>query len=87
MLSQIIKLVEEAQGSKALISRMADTISGYFVPIVMVIAVIAGLAWYIKGSGVCICTYDFYSGIGYSLSVCAGLATPYCNNGRNRKRC
>src|SRR5699024_10804474 len=48
-LSQIIKLVEDAQGSKAPIAKMADIISGYFVPIVIGIAIISGLAWYFGG--------------------------------------
>jgi len=48
-LSHIIKLVEDAQGSKAPIARMADIISGYFVPIVMAIAVISSSLWYLAG--------------------------------------
>lgn len=75
-LSQIIKLVENAQGSKAPIAKLADIISGYFVPIVIVLAVLSGLAWYLAGeSGV------FALTIAISVLVIAcpcalGLATP-----------
>ena len=48
-LSHIIKLVEDAQGSKAPIARMADVISGYFVPVVIVIAMISSTLWYLAG--------------------------------------
>lgn len=48
-LSLIIKLVEDAQGSKAPIARMADIISGYFVPVVIVIAIVSSSLWYLAG--------------------------------------
>ncbi|WP_300356218.1 heavy metal translocating P-type ATPase [Fusobacterium sp.] len=49
VLAKIIKLVEDAQGSKAPIARMADTISGYFVPVVIFIATISSIIWYVVG--------------------------------------
>ena len=50
VISKIIKLVENAQGSKAPIAKIADKVSGYFVPVVMLIAIISGVTWYILGS-------------------------------------
>lgn len=50
VISKIIKLVENAQGSKAPIAKIADKVSSYFVPIVMVIATAAGIIWYYLGS-------------------------------------
>ncbi|MDD4436715.1 MAG: heavy metal translocating P-type ATPase [Tissierellia bacterium] len=75
-LAQIIKLVEEASSSKAPISKMADKISGIFVPIVIVIAVLATIVWLILGAD-----FEFALSIGIAVLViscpCAlGLATP-----------
>lgn len=49
-LSKIIKLVEEAQGSKAPIAKLVDIISAYFVPMVIVIAIISSTLWYYAGA-------------------------------------
>ena len=76
VLSQIIKLVEEAQGSKAPISRMADIVSAYFVPIVIGIAIITGIAWFLSGSGL-VTALSFFIAILVIACPCAlGLATP-----------
>ncbi len=48
-LAQIIRLVEEAQGSKAPIAKLADQVSAIFVPVVMGLALLSGLAWYFLG--------------------------------------
>ncbi len=75
-LSQIISLVEDAANSKAPISKLADKISGIFVPIVIVIALISGIFWLYMGE-----SYEFALSIAISVLViscpCAlGLATP-----------
>ena len=76
VLSQIIKLVEEAQGSKAPISRMADIVSAYFVPIVIGIAIITGIAWFLSGSGLVTALSFFISVLVIACPCALGLATP-----------
>lgn len=75
-LAQIIKLVESAQGSKAPIARMADIISGYFVPVVIGIAVLSGLAWYIGGRDAVFALTIFISVLVIACPCALGLATP-----------
>ncbi|WP_411912127.1 heavy metal translocating P-type ATPase [Candidatus Nanosynbacter sp. BB002] len=76
VLSQIIKLVEEAQGSKAPISRMADIVSAYFVPIVIGIAIITGTAWFLSGSGLVTAVSFFIAVLVIACPCALGLATP-----------
>ncbi|MBR0598744.1 heavy metal translocating P-type ATPase [Sinanaerobacter chloroacetimidivorans] len=75
-LAQIIKLVEEAQGSKAPIAQMADIVSGYFVPIVFVIAVVAFLAWFISGESLVFSLTIFIAILVIACPCALGLATP-----------
>lgn len=74
--AQIIRLVEDASASKAPIAKMADKIAGVFVPVVMAIALITGIAWVIAGA-----EFEFALSCAISVLViscpCAlGLATP-----------
>ena len=75
-LSQIIKLVEEASNSKAPISKLADKVSGIFVPVVITIAILATIFWVLQGQ-----SFEFALSTGIAVLViscpCAlGLATP-----------
>ena len=77
VLSQIIKLVEDAQGSKAPIAKLADIISGYFVPIVMGLALLSGLGWYFIGRESIIFALTIFISVLVIACPCAlGLATP-----------
>lgn len=75
-LAQIIKLVEEAQGSKAPIAKLADIVSGYFVPIVCLIAVIAGIGWFIGTRNLEFALTIFISVLVIACPCALGLATP-----------
>lgn len=75
-LAQIIKLVEDAQGSKAPIAQMADIVSGYFVPVVCVIAVLAGVAWYLGTGSLELALTRFTAVLVIACPCALGLATP-----------
>ncbi len=75
-LAQIIKLVEDAQGSKAPIARLADTISGYFVPIVILIAILSTITWLIFGASVEFALTILISVLVIACPCALGLATP-----------
>ncbi len=83
MLSQIIKMVEEAQGSKASVERLADSVSGVFVPVVLVFAVLSFIAWLVIGSQFMpfsqAVSFGLLSLVGILVIACPcalGLATP-----------
>ncbi|WP_294174167.1 copper-translocating P-type ATPase [uncultured Clostridium sp.] len=75
-LAQIIKLVEDAQGSKAPIAKMADVISSYFVPIVIGLAILASIAWLIAGETPVFALTIFISVLVIACPCALGLATP-----------
>lgn len=76
-LAQIIKLVEEAQGSKAPISKLADKIASVFVPVVIFLAILAGTFWYFIGHESWVFTLTISISVLVIACPCAlGLATP-----------
>ncbi|MDR5586085.1 heavy metal translocating P-type ATPase [Clostridium aquiflavi] len=75
-LAQIVKLVEEAQGSKAPIAKLADVISAYFVPIVIGLAVISAVAWLVAGESMIFALTIFISVLVIACPCALGLATP-----------
>ena len=75
-LSQIVKLVEDAQGTKAPIAKLADVISAYFVPIVISLAVISSIAWFIAGEDTIFSLTIFISVLVIACPCALGLATP-----------
>ncbi|MEM4367165.1 MAG: copper-translocating P-type ATPase [Candidatus Anstonellales archaeon] len=77
MLAQIIKLVEEAQSSKAPIQRIADVVAGYFVQVVMLLAVCAFIYWYfLAGQTFVFAMTMFISTLIIACPCAMGLATP-----------
>jgi Cu+-exporting ATPase len=75
-LAQIIKLVEDAQGSKAPIAKLADVVSGYFVPIIFVIALFSAAAWFISGQSLEFSLTIFISVLVIACPCALGLAVP-----------
>ena len=75
-LARIIKFVEEAQGTKAPIARLADVIAAYFVPTVLALAVIACIGWAIAGKDAEFCVTILISVLVIACPCALGLATP-----------
>jgi Cu+-exporting ATPase len=76
-LARIVRMVQEAQGSKAPIAALADTISLYFVPAVIVLAIVTGLVWYYGGGLSFAASLRFFIAVLVIACPCAmGLATP-----------
>jgi Cu+-exporting ATPase len=77
VLSQIITLIEQARTGKAPMQRMADQVSKYFVPAVVIIAIASGLAWYFLGGiGLTFSLLAFVSVIIIACPCALGIATP-----------
>ena len=77
-LAQIVRMVQEAQGSKAPIQRLVDVVAGYFVPAVMLIAIAAFVVWFVVGPDPSI-TYALVVAVTVLIIACPcalGLATP-----------
>ena len=75
-LAQIIKLVEDAQGSKAPIARLADKVAGVFVPAVMAIALVSAILWALAGKELGFVVSVFISVLVIACPCALGLATP-----------
>jgi len=75
-LAQIIRLVEEAQGSKAPVQRLADKVSGIFVPAVVAIALITFTGWYLRGGGFTASLMHMITVLVVACPCALGLATP-----------
>lgn len=75
-LAKIVKMMEDAQGKKAPISKLADKVAGYFVPVVMCIAVVAALVWLFMGYDFSFVLTIFVSVLVIACPCALGLATP-----------
>ena len=75
-LAKIVKMMEDAQGKKAPISKLADTVAGYFVPAVMAIAIISSIIWLLLGKDITFVLTIFVSVLVIACPCALGLATP-----------
>lgn len=76
VLARIIRLVEEAQGSKPMMQRFADRVVGYFIPVILLVAIIASLVWYVARGDVMFSFQVFVAVIVIACPCALGLATP-----------
>lgn len=76
VLAKIIKLMEEAQGKKAPISKLADKVASFFVPAVLVIAILSGIVWMLTGEDFAFALKVFVSVLVIACPCALGLATP-----------
>ncbi|MGE5593692.1 MAG: heavy metal translocating P-type ATPase [Betaproteobacteria bacterium] len=76
VLSQIVRMVEEAQGSKAPIQRLADVVAGYFVPVVLGVAFLAFVGWFVATRDPGRALFAFTAVLVIACPCALGLATP-----------
>jgi P-type Cu+ transporter len=76
VLAQIVKLVQDAQGSKAPIQKLADKVTGWFVPVVMAIAILAFVLWYVITGNISLALIATISVLIIACPCALGLATP-----------
>ena len=79
-----MKMMEDAQGKKAPISKLADTVAGYFVPTVMTIAVVASIIWMLLGHDITFVLTIFCICARHCMPVCAWTCNSDSDHGRNR---